>query len=98
MAVVSMIMMVMTTKDHVPQSQDTKQTQHFVFLHFVVSHVPVIRYVYIIRDRAMKIQDQVRKISSVIFPKAKKHPSEHEKATSVRNGGRRILPWGGMTR
>jgi hypothetical protein len=33
--------------------------------------VPVIRYVYSIRDSGMIIQDQVRKISALIFPKSK---------------------------
>ena len=43
MAMPMMTMATMATEDHVPQGQDTKQTQHFVFLRFVVSHVPVIR-------------------------------------------------------
>ena len=30
---VMMAMAAMAAKDHVPQSQDTKQTQHFLFLH-----------------------------------------------------------------
>ena len=33
--------------------------------------VPVIRYVYSIRDSGMIIQEQVRKISALIFPKSK---------------------------
>ena len=55
---VMMAMAAVATKDHVPQGQDTKQTQHFSFLRFVVSHVPVIRYVYRIRHRKKEKQDQ----------------------------------------
>jgi len=65
------MVMVMATKDHVSQSQDTKQTQHFLFLRFIVSHVPVIRYVYRIRVLRMEIQEHLRKIPNTIFPKTK---------------------------
>ena len=34
MMMVMMAMAAMTAKDHVPKSQGSKQTQHFVFLHF----------------------------------------------------------------
>ena len=41
-----------------------------------VQHVPVIRYVYSIRDSVRIIQDQVRKISAIIFLKGQKRPAE----------------------
>ena len=56
----------MTAENHVPQGQDPKQTQHFVFL-LIVSHVPVIRYVYRIQDVQEKKQAQLRKIQAAIF-------------------------------
>ena len=52
-----MAMAAMATKDHVPQGQDTKQTQHFSFLRFVVSYVPVIRYGYRIKKCISEKQD-----------------------------------------
>ena len=61
----------MTAENHVPQGQDPKQTQHFMFL-LIVSHIPVIRYVYRIRDLQMKIQDSMSKIQAVILQKAHK--------------------------
>ena len=66
MAMVTM-MMAMATKDHMPQSQDTKQTQHFVFLHLVVQYVPVIRYMYSIIECGLKKQNQKRKICTAIL-------------------------------
>lgn len=52
-------MAAMAAKDHVPQGQDTKQTQHFSFLRSFISHVPVIRYVYMIRHRKAEKQNQM---------------------------------------
>ena len=54
---VMMAMAAVATKDHVPQGQDTKQTQHFSFLRFVVSYVPVIRYGYRIKQCISEKQD-----------------------------------------
>ena len=54
---VMMAMAAVATKDHVPQGQDTKQTQHFSFLRSVVSYVPVIRYGYRIKQRMSEKQD-----------------------------------------
>ncbi len=53
-----MVMATMSTKDHVPQGQDTKQTQHFSFLRFAVSYVLVTRYGYRIRQNKTEKQDQ----------------------------------------
>ena len=61
MAMPMMAMAAMATKDHVSQGQDTKQTQHFSFLRFIVSYVPVIaphRYVYRISQRDAEKQDK----------------------------------------
>ena len=68
-AMVTMMTAAMAAENHVPQGQDPKQTQHFMFL-LIVSHIPVIRYVYRIRDLQMKIQDSMSKIQAVILQKA----------------------------
>ena len=66
--VMMMVAMAMTaTKDQVPKTQDSKQTQHFVFLRLVVQYVPVIWYVYRITGNGEEIQDRSRRITADIF-------------------------------
>lgn len=46
MVTMMMAMATMAAKDHVPQGKSSKQTQYFCSSNSIVSHVPVIRYVY----------------------------------------------------